>query len=271
MFGYITADPRELPEDERNAYRAAYCGVCRALREKSGVTGRFSLTYETAFLTLVLLDVYGEGPEIRRERCVAHPLVSHEYMVHPFVSYAADMNLLLMYYKLLDDWQDDKNAAAKLGADLFRRKVTGIEAAYPAQSAAVTECLAALSEMEKADEMNADRPANCFGHLMGAVFAARDDEKARDLYAFGAALGRFVYILDAACDLRSDIRKKRYNPLMMTDPKLFDDILAQMMNEAVAAAGALSFPKYRHLIENVLYSGVWMKYSRNRVKKENGQ
>lgn len=72
----------------------------------------------------------------------------------------------------------------------------------------IADNLQRLGEMEKAGELNPDLPANCFGVLMGAPFPAwRRDEYADTLWRMGAALGRFVYLLDAANDLKADIKR----------------------------------------------------------------
>ena len=47
---------------------------------------------------------------------------------------------------------------------------------------------------------------------MAEVFAYRDDRWSDTLRHFGAALGRFLYIMDACMDLDSDSIRNRYNP-----------------------------------------------------------
>lgn len=262
MFGYVIANPKELSEEEKRTYRAAYCGVCHALRERNGITGRFTLAYESAFLALVLMSVYDCEPEIRASRCFVHPAKPHDAMYGELIGYAADMNLLLTYFKLLDDRDDDHNLAAGAASRLFSARTDEIRAKYPKQAGVIEASLDALRDLENTDEMNPDLPANCFGRLMGAVFTPYEDNHAEALFSFGAALGRFLYILDAADDLKSDLRRKRYNPLTMSDPRMFNDILMQMMNDVVSRAEALNIGRYRQIIENVLYSGVWMKYKR---------
>ena len=47
------------------------------------------------------------------------------------------MNVLLAYYNLLDDWEDEKNYAAFTAAKALKKSVTRIEASYPRQTKAV--------------------------------------------------------------------------------------------------------------------------------------
>ena len=54
MFGYVTVNQKELKFKEYDIYHAYYCGLCRMLGKKYGLTGRFSLTYDCTFLILFL-------------------------------------------------------------------------------------------------------------------------------------------------------------------------------------------------------------------------
>ena len=51
MFGYIAANLHDLDEAEQQRYRAAYCGLCHALKERFGQASRFSLTLRGARLS----------------------------------------------------------------------------------------------------------------------------------------------------------------------------------------------------------------------------
>ena len=74
---------------------------------------------------------------------------------------------------------------------------------------------------------------------MGALFAWRDDDLAPKLYQLGAALGRFVYLMDAVNDLKADIRRQRYNPLVMMLEADYTPMLTMILGECVAAFEAL--------------------------------
>ncbi len=39
MFGYVIVNERQLSEDEHRRMRAFYCGVCRALKKRYGLSG----------------------------------------------------------------------------------------------------------------------------------------------------------------------------------------------------------------------------------------
>ena len=107
MFGYIVVHRPELKVREYEAYEAAYCGLCRSLKRRHGRLGQMTLSFDMTFLALLLTGLY--EPETRTEngRCPAHPVHRHPYRENIFYDYAADMNVVLTYYKCLDDWQDE--------------------------------------------------------------------------------------------------------------------------------------------------------------------
>ena len=54
MFGYVRPSDRRLTEEERETFRAAYCGLCHALGASYGPAGRMILNYDLTFLAMVL-------------------------------------------------------------------------------------------------------------------------------------------------------------------------------------------------------------------------
>ena len=71
MFGYVRPSDRRLSEQEREAFRAAYCGLCHALGKRYGLVGRMILNYDLTFLAMVMSDGAGRT-ECRR--CAIHPV-----------------------------------------------------------------------------------------------------------------------------------------------------------------------------------------------------
>ena len=55
MFGYVTASWKELTAEEQKRYGAVYCGICREIRQRSTGIGRICLSYDMAFLALLLM------------------------------------------------------------------------------------------------------------------------------------------------------------------------------------------------------------------------
>ena len=268
MFGFVVANPEKLNEEQRAHYRAVYCGLCRALGKEHGFIDRLTLTYDLAFLILVLSAVEGEPYETLTERCPIHP-TKHTYAVNRFTSYAAEMNIALSYYKFLDDKNDEGSVGASVKAAVFRKEALAAADKYPVQCKAIADCLDKLSAAEKSDILMPDIPAGLFGELMGALFALEGCAHKDALYEFGCALGKAIYLMDAAVDLKKDIRKKQYNPLIMTPKAEIKTALDILMAETVEKYKALPVSQDAAIIENILYSGIWTVYESRRRRKEN--
>ena len=113
MFGYIITNKDELKIKDYNLYRSFYCGLCQKLKKNYGFIGQLSLSYDMTFLILLLTGLYEESPTQSTCKCIAHPFEKHPISSNSFTAYAADMNLLLTYYKCLDDWTDEKKKSSK--------------------------------------------------------------------------------------------------------------------------------------------------------------
>ena len=89
------------------------------------------------------------------------------------------------------------------------------------------------------------------------------------MYAFGSALGKFIYMMDAVIDYKDDLRKKRYNPLQRMEiaPQEARPLLLQPLGQAAEVFEALPLVQDAHLLRNILYSGVWQTYN-EKMKKE---
>ena len=107
MFGYVLPCQDELKVRELREYRSYYCGLCRCLKESYGFMGQLSLNYDMAFLGMLLTALYEPDVLVQDIRCIAHP--AHKQLVKQsvYLKYAADMNILLSYFKCEDDWHDE--------------------------------------------------------------------------------------------------------------------------------------------------------------------
>ncbi len=268
MFGFVTAASELLSQQNTLRYRAWYCGLCRSLGEVCGQSCRLLLNYDMAFLAMLLSSVHRLEEASGEYSCAAHPLKKHLEIRTAASDYAADMNVILGYYKLLDDWHDDRNPAAFAAASAFAPKCRELERKYPRQAQAIAACLENLSELEQDGECNPDLPANCFGRLMGELFVMREgDESEQELRAFGRTLGRFIYVMDAATDLESDLRHERYNCLAGYDSEGIYQILQIMGGDFMRCYQRLDVTADKEIADNILTAGVWQKYAAKKNKQ----
>ena len=264
MFGYVTASLKELSKQQRSRYGGVYCGICREIRARASQFARLGLSYDMAFLALLLMSLYEPEEETGPLHCAAHPFRRRDWVDNEYVRYAADMNVALAYYNCLDDWNDDGRRTAKLIADQFGKTLPEIEKAYPRQCKAIADCIAALSALEKAGCANPDEPAGCFGQLMGELLVYREDLWADILRQVGFHLGRFIYLADAAVDYRKDEKKGKYNPFLAMgtgeDWPRWEEYLVLAMGRCTYNYEKLPLVQDTALLDNILYSGVWMNF-----------
>ena len=114
MFGYVLAHKPELKMKEFYKYKAYYCGLCKVLKEKYGFLGQMTLTYDMTFLVMLLTSLYECNTNRAEQRCLIHPMKKQKMLYNDITEYAADMNIILAYYKLLDDWKDEKSKVIQI-------------------------------------------------------------------------------------------------------------------------------------------------------------
>lgn len=276
LFGYVSANPKLMTEDQLQRYRGAYCGLCRCLGKRHGQLTRLSLTYDMTFLALFLGAMY--EPEETEERfwCVMHPKGKHSSIVTGYTEYAADMNVLLAYLNCLDNWKDDRSAVALGESLLFRRGYEKAVQRYPRQAEVIEREMRALAELERERCTNPDLPANCFGRLLGELFVPHEREHfAEDLRRFGFFLGKFIYLYDACMDYEEDKKRGRYNPLVLSlDAPLSEcdarSLLMVYISQCVDIFRRLPILRDCVIIENILYSGVWQAFRKKYGSDGNG-
>ena len=274
MFGYVTANSKDLEKAQKQRYGAVYCGICRQIRERSSQTARLSLSYDMAFLALLLMSLYEPEEISGKKACGLHPINPRPWVDNAYIRYAADMNVALAYYKALDDVHDDGRRSAKLAASVLQKSLPEIETRYPRQCKAMADCIAQLSKLEQENCQNPDLPAACFGQLMGELMVYEEDMWSPALRQMGISLGRFIYLLDAAVDFRKDKKKGRYNPFLATgeeDLQMWEQRLVMDMARCTQYFESLPLVQDKALLNCILYSGVWMEFERLRPRKKDAQ
>lgn len=266
MFGYIAINKDELKIKDYNLYRSFYCGLCRHLKEDFGVTGQLSLSYDMTFVILLLTALYEEDTTKNTCKCIAHPFEKHPVSRNCFTSYAADMNLILTYYKCLDDWADEKKAGRKLYASTLKSKMKRLEKKYPRKIKIISDNLQSITEYEQNGETDLDTVSGYFGNIMATIFSCKEDEWSQTLQEMGFFFGKFIYLMDAYEDLADDKKKGTYNPFIsLSKEPDFEDkvigILTMMMANCCRAFERLPILSYTDILRNILYSGVWTRYN----------
>lgn len=273
MFGYIVVHRPELKVREYEAYEAAYCGLCRSLKRRHGRLGQMTLSFDMTFLALLLTGLY--EPETRTEngRCPAHPVHRHPYRENIFYDYAADMNVVLTYYKCLDDWQDEHDYSRLLYAGFLKGKMKKMKRQYGSKIARIGTLLLKLRELEEKNICDVDQSAGIFGKIMAELFVYWKDEWEQRLRHMGFFFGKFIYLMDAYEDIEEDLKKGNYNPFSeLYREEDFEEkcgmFLKMMIAEASRSFESLPVLEDAGILRNILYAGVWTHYGQVRKRRK---
>lgn len=271
MFGYVKAYKPELRIKEFEFYKAVYCSLCRDLGKKYGLVSRFSLSYDFTFLALLDMSLNcGDAPTTRK-RCVCNPLKKCNYLCGdclPPMSAAAAQ--IMLYSKLNDNIADEGffKATFYRVLKLFSKK--GYKKAcaeYPGIKTIFDEYISAQNLVEKNNLQDADKAADPTAKMLSKLFAlCAVDGETRALERLGYCMGRWIYLLDAAADLKQDIKKGRYNPF--TDEAKNNDNINQFLKDRVlsslnvciaesrAAFELIDIMRFKNILGNIIYIGL---------------
>ena len=125
MFGYVVVNKPELKFREFDVYRAYYCGLCHSLSKRHGLSGQLTLSYDMTFLVILLSSLYEPEHSVTSKRCIVHPIKRHNIISSEFTDYVADMNVILSYFKCLDDWHDDRSVLKLAYSKLLKKGSIG--------------------------------------------------------------------------------------------------------------------------------------------------
>ena len=272
MFGYVMANGKTLSKEEKKRYGSVYCGICRKLRVGYGQLCRLVLSYDMAFLALLLSSLYEPEEVAGKNACCLHPVTKRPWIENKYIAYGADMNVLLAYYRCRDDYLDEGKKTAKIAMDAMQNHVEALKKRYPRQAKAVEAGLQELSRLEQENCQNPDLPAGVFGKLLGELFYLEDDIWKPYLQEIGCALGRFIYLADALVDQPKDIKKGNYNPFgdkNITSAQA-EEILILQMSRCTESYEKLPLVQDKKILDNILYSGVWLQYGQKKGSRSHG-
>lgn len=265
MFGYVRPLKPELKCKDFDLYRATYCGLCRCLRQRYGVFAPLTLNFDFTFLSLLLWD---DEPTFSpcTGRCHGNPLRKKPMCPNsPALEHAADVSMILTWWKLKDSIQDDgllKKVEAFIASCALRPSYRKAVSRCPEFDATARQCLSELKQLEKEQSTSLDRTADTFARLLQATLP-ENTQQGRVLSQLLYHLGRWIYLADARDDLKDDLEQGRYNPVSARfGPQGDDELLSLTMTRSLEQMGtALSLGAFgcrTPLLENIVYLGLPM-------------
>ena len=268
MLGYVMAYKPELKMREYEAYRAYYCGVCKAVADRFGQLPRLALSYDFAFLALLLSSLSEEQEPVEFEHCIIHPVKKIPIVrKSPAIDYAADMMVLLVYYNMLDDKNDEHQVRGALGSAALRGAAKRLSERYPDVAEVISSELTHLSALEKEKSGSIDAAGDAFAGIMAKVFASDavretvGETGARVLGELGRNLGRWIYLADALDDCEKDQKSGSYNPFIYREKGTegAENVLYTCLTELAKSYELLDVKKHKGVLDNIIYMGLGRK------------
>lgn len=258
MFGFVRPCEDKLSKQEKEIFRSYYCGVCKSIAERYTHMARFTLTYDCTFLAMFLTAVKESRAETKNTMCV---LRRRNVAISHIVDYCADVNLMLAYYKLDDDVNDDNSIKAKMARVIFKRAFNKAKKKNPKIDMLIKSNLEYLYLLEKDKCNEPDLAADAFGRLLEGIAGMGCD---MDKNAMGVCynLGKYIYLLDAYFDYEKDVKSGSYNVFYCkygSEENLIEKIsflLECTLSEMVKHYKKIEIKMNKEILDNILYLGI---------------
>lgn len=274
MFGYVKYDVPNLYIKDFMLYKAMYCGLCKGIGASCGQRARVGLTYDVTFLSIILHNMTGTDIRVEKQHCFEHcikrrPIAALDELTKELGA----LNTVLLYFKLTDDISDGgKGRGRRLW---FKKGYKRAKKKYPALVEIITRFMTEQDRTEKqrsaSPDMAADPTACMMQELSDHFLKEKASEHTRQFFY---QLGKWVYLIDALDDYEKDVKKKNYNPFVLsygakTRSELMEqnggeiaflfDTLFYSMRESLSKIG---FAFNRDLTDNVILRGIPIETAR---------
>lgn len=293
MFGYIKPQKSELLVREYEQYKGVYCSLCRQLGESYGVLARLTLSYDCTFLAMLMMARSGEPCRMEAGRCTVNPMKKCPVCTgeHPELVLASALSVIMTYYKLRDDLKDPGWKSKIRAFFLFPLSIRAHRRAardFPSLEQAVADSMALQAQTEQQENPSLDACAEPTAKMLSAVFsqlAEPDTPDFRILKQFGYFLGRWVYLMDAADDLRKDLHERAFNPFVRdlnltehSSPEQLqqaaqqcNQVLNMTVSQAIAAFRLLELKQFSPILNNIVCLGLPQMQKEFMLKMEKGK
>lgn len=271
MFGYIKADKPEMKVREFETYKAVYCSLCKELGKSYGFLARLTLSYDFTFLALLNMSLKDGCINFERKRCAFNPLKKCNYCKENIdLKMPSAAAMIMLYYKLKDNVADEKGIK-RLGfyllLPIFKSAYKKAKKEYPELEKIVSDYIEEQSKLEEENCLSLDQIADPTAKALSKIFmlCSNEETEKRILERMGYCMGRYIYILDAACDLEDDIKSGAYNVLKFdykednNERYIKERVVPQLyfcVNETAKAFELLECKKFKSILGNIIFLGL---------------
>ncbi len=259
MFGTLRPALCRLPTEDRQAYRRAYCGTCKALGDGYGLLARPLLSYDIVFLAALVESTRQEASETSTCRCPLLPILQKPIVTPSSVSVrvAAAVQVILAS-AWFDDQVLDGNPAYRPARSLAQSKASKAHEELASLGISLNSAFGLGIRQSEVEARSKDirqlaAPTSdvlveflqSIPTLPGSMPMSQESQAA--LARLGRALGLAIYAVDALEDLEGDVQRGRFNPCIDTAGRVdtnavqrTSDILADALVGIEEALGDVS-------------------------------
>lgn len=269
MLGYVKAFKPEMKIKDYELYRGIYCSLCRALGRLYSPIAQLFLSYDFAFAAVLRLAAGESGCTFSKKRCPYNP--AKKCMIcscKTELDYCAHAVIITVFYKVKDNLHDGGVKSKLLSAliypivSLMHKKAARLA---PQIDEIIGRSMKAQSEVEQKENAGIDEAAHSSADALGKIMSfGFDGERKNSLYSLGYMVGRYVYILDAADDLESDVKNGSFNPFKAeyggNHGGEFVQRVREMLNltqsSALDALDSFEKKRFEDILENIVLDGL---------------
>ena len=226
------------------------------------------MTYDVAFLSAVAHNAKGADVTLKKERCIAHPIIKKPMANRDeLTAVCAAANVVLAYYKVKDDIIDSGKGRMKLA--FLSRAFKRANAKYPKLSKIVETRYEELRRLEVNRETSIDRASDPFAQMLKEIgeFVLGEEVIGGDRFFY--YLGKWIYLIDALDDYEKDIKSGSYNPfyysygkkrtkkeLLGENGKDVSFVFAEIFSSLTEANREIKWKFNHDLIDNIINKGI---------------
>ena len=271
MFGYLQIDKSTLEDGQRGLYQSFMCGLCFSTKKYFSNKARVAINFDINFFNVLFHSYLDVDVEIEKSTCFFHP-IKKQTITKPteLMDRLAVANVLLVYLNLYDDVVDDGGLKKKTALKVFAKDYRKAQKLMPNLDKAFTQGYHKLRELEQSDCAVLDKVCHPFAQMSQDLCAHVLQTDNKFLLNLCYNVGKWVYLIDALDDIKQDLRKGAYNPLVkcfnianLSDVcKSYEDISFVMysaLNTIASCFNDLNLTKYNCLLANLLYKSLRQK------------
>lgn len=264
MFGYVRAYKPEMTFSQYDIYKGVYCSLCKSIGKNYGLLARMTLSYDFAFFALMRMSVEQSCSGFKKSRCSFNPAKKclECSLEDADLEYTADVSMLMVYYKFLDNIQDSKGVKKlllKLLSPYFNYIGYKGKKRCPEADEILEKMHLSQLEAERNFSGNLDEACHPSADALGKLLALNKATDIDSLYRFGYMIGRWVYLTDALDDYEKDKADGNFNPFLSSECFSREACISSLnltAFQAVKIFEEIKTYKYKKIIENILYDGL---------------